>query len=61
MHLIEGVHWVVVNPFLLLLLLPLLPLPDVRIAVFSFNLCTKEKSPPAADEGKADEESQQEN
>ena len=39
-HLIEGVHWVVVNPFLLLLLLPLLPLPDVRI-VLECSLCMK--------------------
>ena len=39
-HLVEGVHWVVVNPFLLLLLLPLRPLPDVRI-ILECSLCMK--------------------
>ena len=34
---IGGIHWVLVYPFLLFLLLPLLSLPDVRISIFEFS------------------------
>ena len=68
MHLIEGVHWVVVNPFLLLLLLPLRSQPDVRISILQFSplifapmKSDKQGSPSEADESKADEKSQHEN